>query len=223
MISRLRILVFIAIGITASAHAWGRAFATVMLNGSTFVQLSSTGFAWNVLPRQQVVVPAGTSKDLDYTWMVSVSDSGLPATFDGPFDGSVPTPTDCLPISGPPHCGLPPTGFEQMEAVLLMGFMDPRVPISPFVHVTSTGVSQVDIRTNGDAAPDATARSGHLHIHIEVDAFPGFEESLSFTTIAGAWGYANPIPEPEIYGMMLAGLGCLAVALRRRRRGITLT
>ena len=47
-----------------------------------------------------------------------------------------------------------------------------------------------------------------------------FDAPLNTTTFsfAGDWKYAAPIPEPETYAMLLAGLGLMGFVARRRQR-----
>ncbi|MFG6485798.1 FxDxF family PEP-CTERM protein [Roseateles sp. BYS78W] len=79
--------------------------------------------------------------------------------------------------------------------------------LTPTVNVSYPGLFGADVWTQGQQSLSAglhtLAVSGDL-----VGGNVGFTGSLSIT--------AQPVPEPESYALMLAGLGCIALAARRR-------
>ena len=79
------------------------------------------------------------------------------------------------------------------------------VPFIGHAIVTGEGGHQVyDIRWNGSA-----------FVTIDIGPFPGQAEDGIFVT---ADIIRNPVPEPETYAMLIAGLGVLGFAARRRKQ-----
>ncbi|HQS99152.1 MAG: hypothetical protein B7Y26_11695 [Hydrogenophilales bacterium 16-64-46] len=88
-----------------------------------------------------------------------------------------------------------------------------------FAWGASTGIDVFlvwDIVDNGDGTYDWVStdidNNGILGLGMIDGAFPGFSANFNFTNMTAA-----PVPEASTYGMMLAGLGLVGFAVRRRK------
>jgi hypothetical protein len=77
-------------------------------------------------------------------------------------------------------------------------------------NITPGSVAGTYNWTSVDTSADANSIPGTSMID---GAFPGFSANFSFTNTTAA----APVPEASTYGMMLAGLGLVGFAVRRRK------
>lgn len=143
---------------------------------------------------------AVASQSAGVTFAPNTGPGNLPAgntvnfTATNQFGASAPPPIDGVNDS---------TGFPG-ESLTLSGTLNP-------------GTTFADVISSLDTTGAAALRAG-AHV---ISIAQANDESASFVNVPGTPGGGGspppPVPEPETYGMLLAGLGFLTVALRRRR------
>jgi hypothetical protein len=146
----------------------------------------------------------GLTYFIDYAYTATVSDDGLIATGD--------VPGYCAPI-GIPMCAASVGGREVAYSGFLLGFTG-RDTVFPGTFVKGEGR---EFRTTSDAFPDFITDSGVLRI--TYGTTNPLSTSVTFTTFTTAFadGGPAPIPEPETYALMLAGLAGVGVLARTKR------
>ena len=79
-------------------------------------------------------------------------------------------------------------------------------------------LSDGTVSVTGSTFSSGTGNNAESTLYTFVDAM-GFN-SLTFSTTGVAFEVAvSPVPEPETYALLLAGLGALGFVIRRRKRG----
>jgi hypothetical protein len=205
----------IALG-SASSDAYADATARVIVNGQTVIDMSSvTGMTFYIRNEAPFLRP-GESADFRYTWSVQVQDDGLPHVYTGPSTGFLP-PNGCTPLIVT-VCGPQPAGVEQAKASLEFGYTDFRsLPFPPDAFELSVeGPSFRDLMTNTGPEADSLLRTGETIVHVR-NVSSTFAGAFPFSTWAAGWTYANPIPEPSSWALMLTGLAVVGLTAVRSR------
>ena len=195
------------IGTSAHAAAWTQ----LDLTGAT-TRLDQTGSSFQA---QSVPFSVGPGSPQTFRWnyTITLADDGLPFTPTGPdLSGAGYSYSMCNHLS-PSTCPPAPSGYESAFAQLMVGRIDPR-GLPPFLNVVSDGLSFATAR---GPESDFISQSGTLEVQVSVADGSVLNYSGSFAVISDQWVIASPIPEPETYALMLAGL-CSVGAARRRRR-----
>ena len=211
MRSFIGVLFMAAAGLLATSPAHGTASASVTVNGTTR-SLSQTGFLFEQISAAGVNLAPGQGSNFTFNYSISLQDSGLPVAFDQKAVG-------CSSIF-PSTCNDAYTGFEYAKAYLIVLAEDPRVTHNP--AVVEEGLrGSVTLATHGDSFAESLTQSGTLLGHIEVRDVPGANTFTNvYPTFVALWVLANPIPEPETYALMMAGLGVVGwTAWGRRNSG----
>lgn len=209
------LLVSAAVGLAASS-ALAAARAVVTNGELTRIDLRETGGDFSSGGPLLTLQP-GEEAVFRFEWTATVSDDGLPVVWDGiPLGaGLLRSPVACAPINLS-VCGFQPNGFEQAKAFVDMFSRSGRVGDASRIEVEITGDARAVISTVPDSFADTVTRSGVVDIRVR-NTSDIFDNQVAFSTLAGGWVIAAPIPEPATVALMLAGLGLLAV--RGRRRG----
>ena len=202
----LTILLPVLVAALVSVPANAVTTATLTVN-NTVRTLTGTGFLSEQMLPISVVLGPGQSADFTVSYSLSVQDDGQPATL-------VQGATGCIAIF-PTPCGPTYSGFEYAKAFVVVAHDDPRTPHNPALVLD--GVRTVaTLETHSDSFAESLTTSGTVHLHLSNgDPFSG-PTPLFFPTYIGLWVLANPIPEPAIAMQLVAGLGLLGVALKRR-------
>ena len=208
------VLLFVVAGALGSPPAHGAASASITVNGTTRT-LSETGFIFEQVGVSAPQLQPGESRDYLFNYSFSVQDSGLPVAFDQAAIGCT-----SLHVS---TCQEAYTGFEYAKAYLLVFYDDPRTSQNPTVIEEGLNGSAT-LATHGDSFAESLTQSGTLEAHVLNSDVPGANPySHLYPTYVALWVLANPIPEPTVLSLMLAGLlVVVGVAHRprvRRARG----
>ena len=199
--------------ITQGFYTTDPALATLVSSQDTNIVVSSTSGA---PPDKQVGMLGGPQTYhlvpdqtlfYDYTYSITVSDDGLQAG--GPMHDF------CAGLDFGCFGAHSQDGREVAWAALLVGYVGghPDFPAFAFdIHGAT-----VSLVTPSDASPDFLTQSGIVRASFltHTPLFTTMTASFFATTFAD--GAAGPIPEPDTYALLLAGLATLAV-LRRRMR-----
>jgi hypothetical protein len=151
--------------------------------------------------------PAGTVRFIEVSYVLTAWDDGLVAS--GPLSNvcSFFTPH----FSTPSFCVTSLNGYEVAGAELVIWYVDPLQGPPPGSFLSPAIVS---LQTHDDAIADRLTLSGIARAEVYGSPFGPF---LSNTAWALGDGSAvTPVPEPETWALMLAGLALLGT---QRRRG----
>ncbi|HEX8987583.1 MAG TPA: PEP-CTERM sorting domain-containing protein [Rhodocyclaceae bacterium] len=88
-----------------------------------------------------------------------------------------------------------------------------------FGDMTATGDYHDVTSGFGDGLPAENTGEISYARGATVDIAPQLSQTHVWFNFANGRPIAAPVPEPETYGMMMAGLGLLGAALRRRKQG----
>lgn len=198
--------------ISTSAHA--AAWTQLDLTGATTLsqRLDQTGSSFQA---QYVpfTVNSGETQTFHWNYSLTVADSGLPFTPTGPdLFGGGDSYSMCNHIF-PTTCPPAPTGYESAFAQLIVGHVDARAT-PPFLNVVSDRLS---FATPRGPESDFISQSGTLEVRVSLADWGYPSYSSYFAVISDQWVIASPIPEPETYALMLAGLCSVSVARRRKK------
>ena len=191
----------------ASAPAHAATSASITINGTTRT-LSQSGFLFEQVGGSATMLQPGDSRDFRFDYSISLQDSGLAVAFD-------PKASGCSSIF-PTTCGDTYTGFEYAKAYLIVFQEDPRNTHNPAVIEEGVG-GHVTLATHGDAFAESLTQSGTLEAHIRNENVPGAAPySHLYPTYLALWVLANPIPEPPVVALMVAGLLAIGGMARAR-------
>ena len=173
----------------------------------------AVGFYWNFDPSVQITSVGGGAVSSnfalpDFTIMVNPG-----FTLNGPLTGSIGnlfyaefggavtsiTTASTVSVDGGPALALPPTLVGKVSTGPTLGYFadSATAPLGVFTSFAVTASSITLAASGGSFAV--------------IGAQPQNELAFTFT--------ANPVPEPETYAMLLAGMGVIGWVARRRRQG----
>jgi hypothetical protein len=186
------------------AHGMASAQVDFSPNSGLDLSLSTTGHEFLFEGPNSMTLAPGQVIDFSLDYTVTISEDGLP----------VPPSSDsfCVPLHDG-ACTPPHTGFEQVFVEFQVWYVDPRAA-NPFISISGGGPFLHQTPANG--TPESFTESGSFHVHVvNMDTVNPQTDTVS--NYAVAFVEANPIPEPEIYGLMLMGLGVCGAAARRSK------
>lgn len=179
-------------------------FASASVSPNNDIDLSVYKTSWAV----ETAYLGSISGILNITFDYSIRSDGwwelpfISATTNGSGDFSIPACTNDLSLAGygyPSECGIP-LGNN-------VGLID-----IPTAYSTKSGSGSFQAEVNGDSwinfaiIPSWASNAGdHFNTYLEI-------RNLSFDV--------SPVPEPETYALMLAGLGLVGFVARRRKNRI---
>lgn len=145
-------------------------------------------------------------------YQISMGDGGLPVTLSGPDLARYSRCNFLYPVSA--LCPPAPTGYE--SAFIHLNLISPHESVPPTVRVSTSSALPSDLRTLRGPESDFISQSGTIMIDVSmVEGWPHLSEFSGLIALySDQWVVSSPIPEPETYALMLAGLG--AVFFRRR-------
>ena len=191
---------------SAQAMAW----AQLNLTGATFLtqSLSQSGSS-SEIQRVPFTLRPGESQTFNWNYFISVADSGLPATLSGSELASYSMCNHIFPTTCPPA----PTGYESAWAHLIVGHVDGRA-VPPFLTVES---DTLNFATARGPEADYISQSGSLQVRVSLAEGMWPTYSGSFAVVSDQWVVTSPVPEPEVYALMLAGLGGVGFVRRGKK------
>lgn len=145
------------------------------------------------------------------------------ATFEGQTAGY----TSDLYLSSPTSTFIFTNHVANVGDTVDLGFFSAGTELVFSIYVRNTG--DTFYSGLGSANPDGIAHANVINNWAPGLTYVGFEDlygggdldyddnSFSFTNVATL----QPVPEPETYAMMLAGLGLLGVVARRRKQSLS--
>ena len=200
--------------ITQGFYTTDPAAPTITSSVDTDIRLSSVSGA---PPDMQVGIFTGgvptytlvpeQTRFIDYSYSMSVSDEGLPATgarssFCAPLDG-------CFGASSV-------DGREVAYAALLVGYRDTRGFSPPGLVVFGP---QIMLRTPSDEHPDFLTQSGVARASfLATGPNPPTSVTAGFFAFTFANGGVSSIPEPQTWAMLLTGLAVVGLIGRAKAR-----
>ena len=182
------------------------------LSGAFTSSGGSVGFHWSFSPDVQVTSAGGSSESAtfampDFTISVNpgyVLSGGLTGNtgnvFYVEFGGATSSITAAasVTVDGGPTVVLPPTALAKVVTGANSGY---------FADTATTPIGVFSSFSVSAASLTLAASGGSFAL---IGAQPQNELAFSF--------FANPVPEPETYAMLLAGLGVVGWVARRRRQ-----
>ena len=202
----LTVLSPLVIGTSAHAAAWTELELTGTTTLSQGLDQSGSSSEIQYVP---FTIHAGETQTFHWNYNITVADTGLPATLTGEELISYSMCNHIYPTTCPPA----PTGYESAFAQLIVGHIDGRAT-PPFLTVISDRLS---FATPRGPESDYITQSGSLEVSVSMADWAYQEYSSYFTVVSDQWVVTSPVPEPETYALMLAGL-CSVGAARRRKK-----
>lgn len=181
---------------------------------SWFVGGNSTGFEWSVDPSVNVTSIGGATATATFALPDFTITANPGYALSGPLTGSLGnlvyflngtgataslTATATVSVDGGPSTTLPSTALSPTVITPSFGYFagSSSAPLAGFTSFTVTGASITLTASGGSFA--------------SIGGQPQNKLKFDFT--------ATPVPEPETYALMLAGLGLVGFLARRRQRG----